>query len=152
MDTLKRNHRFGRAWVVFALAVALHVTDEATHDFLSVYNSSVHAIRDRFPFFPLPTFSFAVWLTGLIGGILLLFCLSPWAYRGAYWLRLAAWPLGLVVGMLNATLHIASSIYFRSTMPGVFSSPILLLAAIHLLATSHYPLPTHTEPHIAVPS
>src|SRR5207302_11174394 len=29
------HHRFGMAWVTFALAVAVHVTDEAMHDFLS---------------------------------------------------------------------------------------------------------------------
>jgi hypothetical protein len=136
---LGRNtpHRhFGMAWVAFALALAVHVADEATHDFLSTYNPSVRAIRARLPFLPLPTFSFPVWLTLLIAGILLLLCLSPFAFRGTSWLRIVARPLGILVGVLNAALHISSSIYFHRWMPGVYSSPLLLIAAVFLLASS----------------
>ena len=129
------NQRFGVAWVGFALALAVHVSDEAAHDFLSTYNASVRAIRARLPFFPLPTFSFGVWLTLLMAGILLLLCLSPLAFRGAHWLRVVAWPLAIVVGVLNASLHLGSSLYFHRWMPGVYSSPLLLIAATFLLAT-----------------
>lgn len=127
---------FGIAWIGFALALALHVTDEATHDFLASYNPSVLAIRARFPMLPLPTFTFGVWLSLLIAGIALLLCLSPLAFRGSRWLRLTAWPLGLLVGIANASLHISSSIYFRRWMPGVYSSPVLLIAAGFLLAAA----------------
>ena len=136
MKASRLNRRFGIAWVTFALAVAVHVTDEAMHDFLSTYNSSVRAIRDRLHFLPLPTFSFRVWLTLLIAGILLALCLSPLAFRGDSWLRIVSRPLGILVGVLNAALHIGSSIYFHRWMPGVYSSPLLLLAAIYLLASS----------------
>jgi hypothetical protein len=136
MKEVTLNRRFGIAWVTFALALAVHVTDEATHDFLSTYNPSVRAIRARLPFLPLPTFSFRVWLTLLIAGILLLLCLSFFAFRGDSWLRTVSRPLGILVGVLNATLHIASSVYFHRWMPGVYSSPLLLLAAIYLLASS----------------
>jgi len=129
------NRRLGLAWVAFALALALHVADEATHDFLSTYNPSVRAIRARLPFLPLPTFTFGVWLALLIAGILLLLCLSPFAFRGRRWLRMASLPLGIVVGVLNASLHIGSSIYLHRWMPGVYSSPILLLAALYLLTS-----------------
>ena len=61
--------RFGFAWVAMAVVIALHVTDEATTDFLSVYNPAVRAIRARLPFLPLPTFTFGVWLAGLILGL-----------------------------------------------------------------------------------
>jgi uncharacterized membrane protein required for colicin V production len=129
------NRRFGIAWVMFALAVAVHVTDEATHDFLSTYNSSVRTIRARLPFLTLPTFSFRVWLALLIAGIFLLLCLSPLAFRGNSWLRIVCRPLGILVGLLNAALHVGSSIYFHRWMPGVYSSPFLVLAAIYLLAS-----------------
>ena len=78
---------FGRAWVALALALGLHVVDEATHDFLSVYNPTVRALRGRVPWLPLPTFTFPVWLGGLIAGVLLLLCLAPLAYRGARFTR-----------------------------------------------------------------
>jgi uncharacterized membrane protein required for colicin V production len=136
MREVALNRRFGIAWVTFALTVAVHVADEAMHDFLSTYNPSVRAIRARFPFLPLPTFSFRVWLALLIAGIFLLLCLSPLAFRGEFWLRTLSRPLGILVGLLNATLHIGSSVYFHRWMPGVYSSPLLLLAAIYLLANS----------------
>jgi hypothetical protein len=136
MKEVTLNRRFGIAWVTFALAVAVHVTDEAMHDFLSTYNSSIRATRARLPFLPLPTFSFRIWLSLLIAGIFLLLCLSPLAFRAHSWLRTVSQPLGILVGVANATLHIGSSVYFHRWMPGVYSSPLLLLAAIYLLASS----------------
>jgi|SRR5271167_4831653 len=133
MDLLRVNRRFGIAWVLFALALALHVTDEATHDFLTTYNASVQEIRARLPFLPMPTFTFPLWLASLIAGILLLFCLSPSAFRGNRILGLIAFPLALIVGVFNAALHISSSFYFHRWMPGVYSSPFLLGAALFLL-------------------
>ena len=128
--------RFGTAWVLFAFALAVHVADEATHDFLSIYNANASAIRAQLPFLPLPTFSFRSWLALLIAGISLLLCLAPLAFRGNVWLRKISWPLAVVVGVLNASLHIASSLYLHRWMPGVYSSPLLLIAAICLLAYS----------------
>jgi hypothetical protein len=130
------NGYFGVAWVAFAFALAVHVADEARHDFLLTYNANVRLVRARLPFLPLPTFTFRVWLTLLIAGILLLLCLSPLAFHGARWLRELSVALAITVGVLNAALHIGSSAYFHRWMPGVYSSPILLLAGIFLLATS----------------
>jgi len=127
------HRRFGIAWVMFTLALALHVADEATHDFLSTYNPSVRWIKVRLPFLPLPEFTFETWLTLLMAGILLLLCAAPLAFRGAAGLRMAAWPLGMVVGVMNALGHMSSSIYIRRWLPGVYSSPVLLVAACYLL-------------------
>ena len=127
------HRRLGISWVLFALALALHVTDEATHDFLSYYNPAVRAIRERLPLLPLPTFTFGVWLTGLIAGIVFLLALSPFAFRGSRWLRFFAYPLALLVGVGNGCMHIATSLYFGKWLPGVYSSPTLLLAAGYLL-------------------
>jgi hypothetical protein len=132
----KRRHAFGFAWVAFAVALGLHVYDEATHDFLSVYNPTAEAIRHRIPFLPLPTFTFAVWLTGLCTAIALLLLASPIAFRSARWLRIAAWPLGILVGIFNASLHLLSSAYYHRWMPGVLSSPLLLVTAVFLLLSA----------------
>lgn len=61
--------RFGWAWL--ALALALHVTDEALTGFLRVYNPAVRTIRSYVPLLPLPAFTFRIWLGGLILGICL---------------------------------------------------------------------------------
>lgn len=150
MDVSAASKRFGTAWIAFAAALALHVTDEATHDFLSTYNPSVLWIRARVPFLPLPTFTFRVWLTLLITGIALLLCVSPLAFRGNRWLRRAAWPIGILVGVVNALGHISSSIYFHRWMPGVYSSPFLLAAAIYLLFAARSLHRTHTRPEFPI--
>lgn len=124
---------FGIAWLALCVAFAIHVADEALTDFLSVYNPAVRALRARFPFLPLPTFTFRVWLGGLIVAVLVLAGLTPFAFQGSAWMR----PLGLVLGLImagNGLLHVLASIYMRKVMPGVYSAPLLLAAALYLLA------------------
>ena len=130
---------FGYAWVAFALTVAVHVTDEATHDFLSVYNPLARAIRERVPFLPIPTFTFEIWIAGLAAGILLLLALSPLAFKNNRTLRYIAFPLAVIVGLFNAAGHFGGSLYFQRWMPGVYSAPLLLLAAIWLLVAAGKP-------------
>jgi hypothetical protein len=68
--------------------------------------------------------------------VALLLCLSPLAFRGARWLQVSAIPLGIVMGLFNASLHMLSSVYYHRWMPGVYSSPLLLTAAILLLMSA----------------
>jgi hypothetical protein len=124
---------FGLAWIAFAIAVALHVADEATHDFLATYNPNALAIRRKLHIpFP-PVLTFRVWLTALIAGIGLLLVLSPLAFHGAHWIRIAAFILAILVGVGNALLHIGGSILYRRWMAGILSSPLLLIAGGWLL-------------------
>jgi len=125
---------FGWAWVALCVALAIHVADEALTDFLSVYNPAVRAIRAKIPFLPLPTFTFRVWLGGLIAVTVLLLALSPAAFRGAPGMRPAAYVFGIVMTG-NGLLHLVGSVYMRKAMPGVYSAPIILGAAIFLLAS-----------------
>jgi len=139
MAATPAERRFGLAWVGFAAALAVHVTDEATHDFLATYNPTALAIRARLPFLPLPTFTFGVWLGLLSAGIALLLALSLLAFRGARGMRIAAYPLAIVVGIFNAFGHLGSSVYYGRWMPGVYSSPLLLVAAVFLLVSARGP-------------
>jgi hypothetical protein len=136
----KRSSLLGRAWVALTTALALHVTDEALTGFLSVYNPTVVAIRQTFPKFPMPVFTFRVWLSGLIALVVLLFLLSPFASRGDRWIRYLAWPLAVIM-LLNAaghTLgtilgHTVPSVQFPRPMPGFYSSPLLAAASLFLM-------------------
>jgi hypothetical protein len=130
------DRRFGLAWLGFGLAVAIHVLDEATHDFLAFYNPNARAIRARFPFLPLPAFTFESWLASLAIAIAIFLCLSPFAFRGMRWARVAAIPVALLAGIANAMGHTFASIYYHRWMPGVYSSPLLLLAAVFLIAAA----------------
>ncbi len=126
--------QFGLAWLALCVAFAIHVTDEALTDFLSAYNPAVQAIRARFPLLPLPTFTFRGWLTGLVLAIVGLATLTPFAYRGAGWMRPVADAFGIVMAG-NGLLHLAGSVYMRKAMPGVYSAPLLLAAAVYLLVS-----------------
>ena len=122
------SRRLGYAWLALTLTLALHVADEAAHDFLSVYNPSVAAIRQRLPFLPLPTFTFPVWLTGLSLAVLGLLVLSPLAFRNNRWAVRLSYPFaGLMFA--NGLGHLGGSLYLGNLMPGVWSSPLLLLAS-----------------------
>lgn len=132
MEAEQRIRRFGHAWVALCVALAAHVADEALTDFLSVYNPTVLAIRERYSWFPMPVFEFQAWLTGLITGIVLLLALSPFAYRGARWMVPLAYVFGAIM-LLNGLGHIAGSFLLGRLMPGVYSSPLLLVTSIYLL-------------------
>ena len=129
------HSRFGAAWFLFAVSVALHVLDEANHNFLAVYNPNARMIRERFHI-PIPVFTFQTWILSLGIGVTLLLLLTPSAFRGAGWLRRIAVPLAIVVGIFNALGHFGSSIYYHRFMPGVYSSPILVASAIFLLVAA----------------
>jgi len=124
--------RHASAWLALTVALALHVFDEAAHDFLSVYNPAVDAIRDRLPWLPLPQFSFPVWLGGLIAGVTILLLLTPLVLGEHRALTIASCVLGVLM-TCNALGHLGGSLYLGRAMPGVYSSPVLLAASLWLL-------------------
>ncbi len=80
---------------------------------------------------PLPTFSFGVWLAGLIMAVAALLLMSQYAFAGRPWMR----PLSyfMFVFMLgNGSFHILGTVVTRQAVPGVYSSPILVLSGIFL--------------------
>jgi hypothetical protein len=127
--------RHGVAWVLLTLALAAHVADEALNDFLSVYNPIARAVRSSLPFLPMPTFTFDVWLAGLILAVLVLLALTPLVMRGAFWTVPFSYFYSILM-IVNGLGHFAGSVFLRRPMPGVYSSPLLLAAAIFLLVTT----------------
>lgn len=114
------------------LAFAAHVFDEAIHNFLAFYNPIVIAARGKFSLLPLPIFHFQAWLTLLLIIIIVLLALSTYAFQAARWMR----PLSYIfagIMIANGLLHLAGFVIMRVAIPGVFSSPLLLLAAAYLL-------------------
>ncbi len=118
----------GPAWLAATIALALHVADEATHDFLAWYNPRALRMRTALGGLPFPpSFTFLPWLTGLIAAVLLLAALTPVAFRGTPWIRTAAFALAAIhVG--NGLLHLLGSLQARRVVPGALSAPVLLLA------------------------
>lgn len=132
--------KLGIAWIALCLALALHVCDEASTDFLSVYNPTVLALRTKLGFWPMPTFEFREWLTGLIVAVLVLLALSPLVFKGAHWTRPVFYIFAIVM-LLNGLGHTAGtvlghtvgSVRFPRPMPGFYSSPLLLVTSVYAL-------------------
>jgi hypothetical protein len=125
-------HRFGPAWLALSIALGLHVIDEALTDFLSVYNPIVRTARERLGWWPMPEFTFGVWLGGLSILVTVLLLLTPLANRGSRALRVFAYPYGVIM-FLNGIGHLVGSIYLSRWAPGATTAPVLLVASIWLL-------------------
>ncbi len=133
------NSLLARAWGAMAWALLIHVLDEAWNNFLVVYNPTASALSDRYPWLPLPVFQFEYWLGGLLVAVTVLFALKPVARRGSRGIVIAAQVLAVAMAV-NAVGHIAMTIsgqtptglVFNRPMPGFWSSPVLLAAAVYL--------------------
>lgn len=135
-----RPAQFGYAWLALCISFVAHIVDEAATGFLPVYNATVLEMRSRYSWFPMPTFEFRGWLTGLIIANVLLLLLTPFAFRNAGWLRPIAYVFAVIM-LLNGlghtffTIlgHTVSSVTFPRPAPGFYSSPFLLVSSIWLL-------------------
>jgi hypothetical protein len=131
---------FGSAWFALCAAFGLHIADEAATGFLSVYNPTVTILRERWSWFPMPTFEFRDWLVMLTLVCLLLFCLTPVAGRGMRGLRPLAWFFAIIM-LLNGIGHTwftvlghtVAAVTFRRPAPGFYSSPFLIVASLWLM-------------------
>ena len=132
--------QLGWAWLAATIALALHVADEATHDFLAWYNPRAVRIRRFFGGLPVPpTFTFWPWLIGLVAAVLGLAAMTPSAFAAERWVRSVAYFLS-VVHIANGLLHLGASIAARRSVPGVLTAPLLLLTGIWLAyAAAHLP-------------
>ena len=132
--------RLTRAWVLLCFALAIHVADEAATGFLAVYNPTVTALRAKLGWWPMPTFSFGLWLAGLIVVVLVLLGMSLWVVRGSRGSRIAAYLFGTVM-LLNGIAHIAVTIRGATVeavrvgrpAPGFYSALLLIPASLYLL-------------------
>jgi hypothetical protein len=118
-----------RAWLLLVGALALHVIDEALTGFLAFYNPMVLSIRSRIGWFPMPTFSFGMWLGGLIALIIVLASLAPVVHRGGTAIRIVT-AVFAVLMFLNGLGHLGGSLYFGRWLPGATSAPLLLAASV----------------------
>jgi hypothetical protein len=132
--------RIQTAWLGLVVALGLHVVDEAATGFLDVYNPTVRALRERLGWFPMPEFQVEAWAAGLAVLVAGLTLLTPVVARGPRVARTVAVVFaGLMV--LNGIAHITGtvagrtvpSVRFERPMPGSWSSPVLIAAAVHFI-------------------
>lgn len=124
--------RHARAWLLLDAALAVHVIDEALTGFLDFYNPLVRQLRDRLGFWPMPTFTFRVWLSGLIVLVVVLALLTPTVRRGTTGTRVLSWALAVIM-LGNGIAHLGGSVYYQRWLPGATSAPLLLVASVMLM-------------------
>lgn len=134
---LRLRRRHWLAWMGLCGALAVHVVDEATMGWLDWYNPTVRAIHEQYPIvllrILLPTFTFGVFLSLLIFAVVSLTAVSWFVWKGRWAMRPISHVFALVL-LTNGLFHIAHSIYMQELMPGVYTSPLLLVASIALIA------------------
>jgi hypothetical protein len=120
------------AWLLLVSTLAIHVLDEALADFLPFWNQLVTDLKAEIGFVPLPTFSFGTWIGGLITAVIIGYALTPLVARGGQIMRVLLSVVGVVM-VANGFGHLFGSWYFETWLPGVRSSPILLIASVYML-------------------
>jgi hypothetical protein len=148
---IDNRRQWGIAWITLSLAFGAHVLDEALHDFLSFWNPLVLSLREKAPYLPMPTFTFGVWIGGLILAVLILLFLSRFAFRGSAWMRPLSYLLSIIM-LGNGLLHIGASLYLGRAAPGVYSSPLLLAASAYLFVSIRRHWKQHTGDKSGAPN
>lgn len=123
--------RHVQAWTLLVAALALHVVDEAATGFLGFYNPLVLSIRLRLPWFPMPTFTFGIWLAGLVTLVIVLAASRGLMRRATPGARAGCWVFAAIM-LLNGLGHLLGSLYFQRWLPGTRSAPVLIVASIWL--------------------
>ena len=139
-DAFEYNRPLAYAWILLCLGFALHIFDEATTGFLNVYNPTVTALRERLGWWPMPTFEFGSWLTGLVIACVILLAITGLVARGAPGTRGLAYVFAITM-LVNAVAHTLATVFGRTVAsvtfprpaPGFWSSPFMAAAAIYLL-------------------
>lgn len=139
------SHVVQISWFLLLVSVSVHVYDEARNGFLEIYNPTVSRLRARFPFLRFPVFSFRTWIIQLVSSIVVAVLLTPLSVHDPDLFR----PIATIVAgamILNGLSHLAGTLVghtFRDIrisrpMPGTYSSPALIGAAIWvLIALNH---------------
>lgn len=130
----------GGPWLILCFAFAATATELALRDFVGYYDATVLTLYGRLRWFPRLDFDFKQWLAGvIILGAVLLF-LTPWAFRGAPFVRKIARTFAMVMLVESLLTVIASlvgqtvpSVHFSGGAPGLYTAPIGLAASILVL-------------------
>ena len=136
MKKLTPTLRFGIAWMALVFVLAIHVVDEMATGFLPFYNSLAASVQASGHWFQMPTISLPVWLNGLGIVLVALLLSSPLVFEGKRYMRPIAYVFAALM-MLNAIGHVVLSLYFGKPVPGVYSSPLLLIAAVVLVLMAY---------------
>ncbi|PYT92558.1 MAG: hypothetical protein DMG36_14340 [Acidobacteria bacterium] len=130
----------GLAWFILCLSFAVNILDELLHDFLGSYNPTVLTLYGHFSWFPRIDLTLGKWLVIVLGADVVLLLMTPCAFRRAGFMRPLAYGFatlmflkGLGTILISALGQTVGSVRFTGGAPGVYSSPLLMVASLYLL-------------------
>jgi hypothetical protein len=128
-------HGLGRPWLALCLCLTVHVAEEAFMGFLPVYSDASRAVGELFPYVTSPSLVLAVSMWMGVAFIATLTGLSPFAYRGAGWMRVATIGVALVA-LANVSGHVGGSMLAGRALPGTYTTPLLAVAGVYALVSA----------------
>jgi hypothetical protein len=131
----RRPTGIGRPWLALCLALALHLAEEAYRGFFPAYGMAIRAVRELFPYVGSPSLALAVSLWMGVALVATLTALTPFAYRGAAWMRVPAIGFSLIT-LANVTGHVSGSMLAGHALPGVYTAPILAVVGVYGLTAA----------------
>lgn len=140
-----RRSRLAQAWLALTVVLTLHVVEGAIRDYLSFYNPLAMSLRDTMLWTWMPTFTLAAWLGGWTAILASLYGLTWFAIYPARWVVWAAFFYGEVV-WLFAAAKLGFAIYLEKPIPGVFTTPLLLIASTWLSLEAVFSLRRQSRP------
>ncbi len=126
------SHGIGRPWLALCFALAVHVAEEAFTGFLPFYGDATRAVSELLPFVTSPSLVLAASMWTGVAFVATLTALSPFAYRGAGWMRVATIGVALVA-LANVSGHVGGSILAGQALPGVYTTPLLAVVGVYAL-------------------
>ncbi len=133
--TTRSTHGLGRPWLALCFCLTVHVAEEAFTGFLPVYGDATRAVGELFPYIASPSLALAVSMWMGVAFIAVLTGLSPFAYRGASWTRVATIGVALVV-LANVSGHVVGSVLAGSVLPGTYTTPLLAVAGVYAVVSA----------------
>jgi hypothetical protein len=143
MMAKKRNWQpatLGLPWLILCLSFTVNIFDDSLHDFLGSYNPTVLTLYGHFSWFPRIDLTRGEWLATVLGADAVLLLMTPWAFRKASFMRPVAYGFatfmflkGLGTLLASAVGQTVPSVHFTGGAPGVYTSPLLVVASSYLV-------------------
>ena len=126
------SNGIGRPWLALCFCLTVHVAEEAFIGFLPFYSDATRAVSELFPYVTSPSLVLAISMWLSVAFVATLTALTPFAYRGASWMRVATIGVALIA-LANVSGHIGGSLLVGSALPGVYTTPLLALVGVYAL-------------------
>ena len=134
-ETTHNRTGMGRPWLALCFCLTVHVAEETYTGFLPYYSSATRAVSELLPYVTSPSLVLAASMWMSVAFVAILTVLTPFAYRGASWMRVATIGVALVA-LANVTGHVGGSMLAGHPLPGIYTTPLLAVVGVFALVSA----------------